>query len=166
LLATLLAASEQRCCENPTMTQHQISFTIEQTMQASPKDIFQAWTVRFDSWFASPGEIRMKPVEGEPYWFEVIHEGNRHPHYGRFLTLESDRVIEQTWVTGPGGTEGAETVLKVDLNAGTEAGTTLRLTHSGFTDEASAKRHAESWPQILAHLDDVLSGQRWQRSVS
>jgi uncharacterized protein YndB with AHSA1/START domain len=139
------------------MSEGEISFTLEQTLRASPRDIYRAWTAAFDTWFAAPGEIRMNPVEGEPYWFEVIHEGNRHPHYGRFLTLESDRAVEQTWVTGKGGTEGAETVLRIDLSA-TGSGTTMRLTHSGFADESSANRHAESWPQILTHLDDVLTG--------
>lgn len=139
------------------MVEGTFSFTHEQTLKASPHDIYQAWTVAFDTWFASPGKIRMNPVEGEPYWFEVIHEGDRHPHYGRFLMLESDRVIEQTWVTGKGGTEGAETVLRIDLRA-TTSGTTLRLSHSGFAAESSANRHAESWPQILTHLDKVLTG--------
>ena len=112
---------------------------------------------RFDAWFASPGAIRMSPVVGEPYWFEVIHEGSRHPHYGRFLVLERDRVIEQTWVTGRDGTEGAETVVRVELDP-TGRGTILRLMHSGFANEESAHRHAGAWPQILTHLDEVLAG--------
>ncbi|HEY5273785.1 MAG TPA: SRPBCC domain-containing protein [Acidimicrobiales bacterium] len=37
-------------------------------------------------------------------------------------------------------------------------GTRIRLTHSGFYDEATSDRHAEAWPQILDHLDEVLSG--------
>ena len=139
------------------MTDDPISFMIEQTMNASPPEIFHAWTEAFDAWFASPGAIRMSPAVGEPYWFEVIHEGSRHPHYGRFLVLERDRVIEQTWVTGRDGTEGAETVVRVELDP-TGRGTILRLMHSGFANEESAHRHAGAWPQILTHLDEVLTG--------
>ena len=139
------------------MTDDPISFMIEQTMSASTSEIFHAWTEAFDTWFASPGAIRMNPAVGEPYWFEVIHEGKRHPHYGRFLALERDRVIEQTWVTGRDGTEGAETTVRVELNP-TGRGTILRLMHSGFANEESAHRHAGAWPQILTHLDEVLTG--------
>jgi uncharacterized protein YndB with AHSA1/START domain len=133
-----------------------ISFAVERTMVASPLAIFKAWTEAFDTWFASPGAIKMNPAVGEPYWFEVVHEGNAHPHYGRFLALEPGRLIEQTWVTGRNGTDGAETVLKIEL-AASDPGTQLRLTHSGFFTAASAKNHADSWPRILAHLDETLT---------
>jgi len=136
-----------------------ISFTVEHSMNASPADVFVAWTEAFDTWFASSGAIRMTPSEGEPYWFDVVHEGIRHPHYGRFLALDRGRLIEQTWVTGEGGTEGAEAVVRIEL-APTDSGTILRLAHSGFGSEEAARRHADSWPQILAHLDEVFTDPR------
>ncbi len=119
--------------------------------------VYRAWTETFDSWFATPGAIRMDSRVGEPYWFEVVHEGTAHPHYGRFLALEPGVLIEQTWVTGSGGTEGAETVVRVELTK-TEPGTHLLLTHRGFFDDTSMQRHADSWPAILARLDDTLTG--------
>jgi uncharacterized protein YndB with AHSA1/START domain len=132
-------------------------FTIERAMTSSAEDLYRAWTERFGTWFADQGSVRMRAEVGEPYWFEVSHAGAHHPHYGRFLALVRDRLIEQTWVTGKNGTEGAETVVQVELSP-TESGTELRLTHSGFFDAASARQHAESWPQILAHLDETLAG--------
>ena len=84
-------------------------------MSAPPMAVYRAWTETFDRWFATPGAIRMDPRVGEPYWFEVVHEGVHHPHYGRFVALEPGVLIEQTWVTGRGGTEGAETVVRVEL---------------------------------------------------
>ena len=101
----------------------------------------------------------MEPVVGEPYWFETVHAGERHPHYGRFLTVEPDQLIEQTWVTGRNGTEGAETVVRIELLPH-QSGTHLRLTHSGFVDEQSAKNHRDSWPGILSHLDETLTRSR------
>jgi uncharacterized protein YndB with AHSA1/START domain len=133
------------------------SCTVERTMSAEPMAIYRAWTEAFDHWFATPGAIRMVPVVGEPYWFEVVHEGVHHPHYGRFLALVPGVLIEQTWVTGRGGTDGAETVVRVEL---TEAapGTHLRLNHRGFLDAGSMRQHADSWPAILDHLDETLTG--------
>jgi uncharacterized protein YndB with AHSA1/START domain len=131
------------------------SFAIERSMAASAEEIFDAWTMHFDTWFASSGEIFMKAIVGNPYWFAVVHEGERYAHYGRFLRLEAERLIEQTWVTGRNGTEGAETVVLVELTA-LDNGSNLRLTHSGFYDETSASRHRDSWPQILEHLDATL----------
>ncbi len=126
-------------------------------MSAGPMAIYRAWTEDFDSWFATPGAISMVPRVGEPYWFDVVHEGVHHPHYGRFVALDPGVLIELTWMTGRGGTEGAETVVRVELTEA-EPGTQLRLTHRGFLDVRAMRRHADSWPAILAHLDDALTG--------
>jgi uncharacterized protein YndB with AHSA1/START domain len=133
---------------------HQL--TVDRVMAASPAAIYRAWTEQFDTWFAQPGVIRMRAGEDEPFFFEVSHEGARHPHYGRFLTLTQDRRVEMTWLTGEAGTKGAETVVSVELTPD-GPGTRLRLTHAGFADEASAKQHEAAWPEILAHLDDRLT---------
>ena len=131
------------------------SFVVECAMVTSAQEAFDAWTMHFDSWFAAPGEVAMNAVPGESYWFSVVHEGQRYAHYGKFLRVEEGRLIEQTWVTGRNGTDGAETVVRVDLTP-TEGGAILRLEHGGFYDEASAQRHRDSWPMILEHLDATL----------
>ena len=94
---------------------------------------------------------------GQPYWFEVVHDGVHHPHYGRFVALEPGRLIEQTWVTGRHGTEGAETVVRLEL-APAGSGTRLTLTQTGFFDARSADQHRTAWPGILGHLDQTLAG--------
>ena len=125
-------------------------------MGASADALYRAWTEAFDTWFASPGALSMDPQVGRPYWFEVVHEGQHHPHYGRFLALEPGRLIEQTWVSGAGGTGGAETMVRIELSP-LGAGTRVVLTHDGFADAESARRHGDSWPAILAHLDETLA---------
>ena len=139
----------------PDLSDRPHKLAIERELAASPAAIYRAWTEEFDSWFASPGEIRMRAEPDVPFYFETEHEGARHAHYGRFLTLEQDRLVELTWITGRPGTAGAETVVTVQL-VPADAGTHLRLTHAGFYDEAGVKQH-EMWATIMAGLDQRLT---------
>ena len=128
---------------------------VERMMAAPPHVLFDAWTSeRFDRWFAAPGTVLMKPVVNAPYFFEARFDGQRHPHYGRFLRLVLYELIEMTWITAL-GTKGVETVVTVELTPrGT--GTHLQLTHTGFVDEESAKGHEAAWPSGLELLDKAF----------
>lgn len=70
-------------------------------------------------------------------------------------------------MNGRFGTEGAETVITVELSpAVSGADTHLWLTHTGFFDDEAAQRHQDAWPHVLAHLDDVLTGTSARRPAS
>lgn len=139
----------------PDLSLRPFRLSVERTMIFPPNVLYRAWTEQFDLWFAEPGSVLMKGEVNTVFYFETAFEGNRHPHYGRFLRLVPDQLVELTWLTGADGTKGAETVVTVELKK-VEGGTVLRLNHAGFSDEESRDRHEQAWPLVLAQLEDRL----------
>lgn len=103
-------------------------------MDASPEAVFRAWMKQFERWFAERGSVLMKgevnAIFSTIYKFETRSEAQRHPHYGRVLRLERNRLVEMPWVTGAQGPNGAETVVTDDLTPHGR-GAHLRLTNGG-----------------------------------
>ncbi|ESU31766.1 hypothetical protein G3A_14705 [Bacillus sp. 17376] len=145
----------------PDLSARPLGFKVERLMESPADALYQAWTENFDTWFAAPGTLIMKAEVNSVFFFETVFKTEedlveqRHPHYGRFLRLIPDRLIEFTWLTGAGGTEGAETLVTIELEP-VENGTQLSLTHKGFPNDQSKSRHDSAWGMILEHLDQKM----------
>lgn len=135
------------------------SMTIERQMKADAASIYQAFSENWDLWFAQPGECMMKPQIDSPYFFKTKTEWGGHPHHGRFVELEPNKLVVMTWVTGKGGTDGAETVIRVELTPNKE-GTMMRFTHSGFETQESCQGHIDNWPEAFDGLEEALANQK------
>jgi uncharacterized protein YndB with AHSA1/START domain len=133
----------------PDLSSRPFELVVECTIAAPPAAVFDAWTGGFDRWFAEPGAMVLTPEVNAPYFFQTVHEGHRHPHYGRFLRVERDHLLELTWLN-EAGTRGHETVLTVRLSPDGD-GTALHLRHRGFPDEEMRDGHHRAWCELLAH---------------
>jgi uncharacterized glyoxalase superfamily protein PhnB/uncharacterized protein YndB with AHSA1/START domain len=137
------------------------SLTVSRTVPLSPAVLYRAWTTGLASWFAEPDSFRLTPAVGAPFFFEVgqrFADGTpmqRHPHHGRVLTLVPDQLVQLSWVTGPGGTGGAETIVSVRFDRLGDL-THVTLTQTHFATEAARDQHAKAWPVVLAGMEERL----------
>jgi len=135
----------------PQLSTQTPEIRLERVIALTIENLFKAWTTQLDLWFASPGSLLSKAEPNTAFYFETQHDGKRMPHYGRFLRIECPNLVEFTWVTGEGGTAGAETLVTITLQAD-DSGVLFGLTHAGFSDHASMQKHLEAWPHIIDQM--------------
>lgn len=145
----------------PDLSSRPFNLYVERYIQLSPVILYKAWTKQFDAWFAAPDSVLMQGEVDTVFFFETEHKfedqevAERYPHYGRFLRLKADKLVELTWITGERGTRGAETVVTVEL-CPQNGGTQLKLSHAGFPDAESRDQHEKAWPTVLEQLEKKM----------
>ncbi len=98
------------------------------------------------AWLADGKNISIDPRENGLFYIEMPWQERIYPHYGRYLRVESPRLLEFTWVSE--GSLGKESVVLIELTA-RGAQTELTLTHDGLPDEEQAKSHHGGWSNFL-----------------
>ncbi len=126
----------------------------KRVMALFPAQLYQGWTALFGVWFTNPGELYMVPKEGVPFYFGHTFEGRQHPHYGRFVRLVPEKLVQLTWMNEE-GTAGAETLVTVEFVPAV-GGTAVTLTHTGFPTEQLRQRHQEAWPHVLEQQEKKM----------
>ena len=53
----------------PDLSERPYAMEVSRLMRAKASDLYEAWTSRFDRWFAQAGELIMQPREGTPFFF-------------------------------------------------------------------------------------------------
>lgn len=125
--------------------------SMPKTYDASPERVFRAWTdpASVKIWFAEGGDTVMDPRPDGLFYLGMLHGGVPRPHYGRYLRVESPRLLEFTWVSEH--TRGKESVVTIEFIARGKQ-TELCLTHEGLPDEEMAMAHTKGWTYFLDTL--------------
>jgi uncharacterized protein YndB with AHSA1/START domain len=125
--------------------------SIPKSYDASPERVFAAWTepASAKAWLAEGGDIVMDPRPDGLFYFGMLHGGTPRPHYGRYLRVETPRLLEFTWVSEH--THGKESVVTIEFTP-RGSGTDVRLTHEGLPDEKMAMAHTQGWTYFLDEL--------------
>lgn len=131
------------------------SCTVPRTIKASPERVFLAWTDpdRARPWLANGGDLVLQPHRGGLFFLDMVYGDHTYPHYGRYLQVEPNRLLEFTWVSQ--GTLGKESIVRVDFEAVAD-GTKVTLTHRGLPDEKNRSDHEAGWTEILQWLEERI----------
>ncbi len=131
------------------------SCTVPRTIKASPDQVFLAWTDpgRARPWLSNGGDLVLQPHDRGLFFLDMVYGDHTYPHYGRYLQVEANRLLEFTWVSQ--GTLGKESIVRVDFEAVPD-GTRVTLTHRGLPDEKIRSEHEAGWTEILQWLEDRI----------
>jgi uncharacterized protein YndB with AHSA1/START domain len=142
------------------MTEAPSALRVERTFDAPAQAVFDAWTspeVMRRWWHAGPdwetpvAEVDLRVGGG----FRITMsrpDGQTHTGTGEYTVVDPPHRLAFTWTwEGEESTLGAHTLVEVEFHERGGA-TTVVLSHSGLSDEESARSHTEGWEDVLDNL--------------
>jgi uncharacterized protein YndB with AHSA1/START domain len=135
------------------------SLTIKRVLDATPEQVFKAWTdpSQMKKWL-SPENLTVRDAVSEnkvggKYEVAMYDETKDQVHkaVGEFKTYEPNKSFSVTWNWE--GLEAPETLLSIELTPRGESETEITLTHSGFPVQAAADEHKKGWESTLNNFE-------------
>jgi uncharacterized protein YndB with AHSA1/START domain len=133
-----------------------IDLTLTRTIPASPAEAFDGWldaTCPGTVWNVAVELILEPKVDALYYWLS-LHDGERKPHYGRFIVVDRPRKLQYTWMSPH--TRGLESLVTVTF-ARKGGDTLLTLRHENLPDEEHGRGHEPGWGQLLTRFAERFS---------
>jgi uncharacterized protein YndB with AHSA1/START domain len=139
---------------NPTV-RGPFECAVPRVIRARADRLFRAWTdpEKARPWLTNGGDLILQPHVGGLFFLDMVYNGHTYPHYGRYLQVVTDTLLEFTWMSQ--GTLGKESLVRVAFEPQGES-TKLTITHSGLPDEKNRADHEGGWTEILGWLEERL----------
>ncbi len=130
---------------------------LTRTLPAPPQDVWDAWT-QAKPWAAwmCPNPIQSAKAELDlrvgGRWRLVMYGSSFEiDHTGEYVEVDPPRRLAFTWCTS--ATDGATTLVPIELDAEGQGATNLSLTHERLPHARALKDHRRGWEGCLALLD-------------
>lgn len=136
---------------------------LERTLNASPKEVFDAWTKAdlLEKWFAPTDDFSVKVTdlevrEGGHYRVEMIEKGGEvHPVHGQYRTIEPPHRLVMTW--GWEAEDLPDSLVTIELAETDDGRTLLTLTHEKFPTAEIQEQSLAGWQGCVARLERVFA---------
>jgi uncharacterized protein YndB with AHSA1/START domain len=145
----------------------EITLVTKRTFDASPDELFAAWTdpKQVAVWYGPEGfkktDIHTFDVrEGGSYSLTMnAPDGSQHKLRGVFKKVEKPHKLVLTWQWEEGGKNnmtGEETLVTVEFKPVGDS-TEMTFTHSGFINEKAKQSHNMGWTGSFNKLEKLLA---------
>ena len=137
------------------------SLTIKRRLNATPAEIFEAWTdpTLLMQWFGPENvvtqEVSVDARVGGGFRVVMLEDtGERHEVSGTYYEVVANErlAFSWSWVTTPERVSQVTVTFKPD-----GAGTILTLLHEQLFDEQAVKGHTHGWTGSLAKLEALFA---------
>ena len=149
-LYPLMSAKEEEGQQNQEITEIKKTIIID----ATPEVVFKAITDPNELWF--PDQAILEPKIGGKMKFSFFKTDSQYRQMdffpeGTISEFDPNKKISYTWQQ-PNIPDFPKTIVTWELEKIDNDKTTLRLLHTGFKPDETAKKHNEGWSHFLSEL--------------
>lgn len=132
-------------------------FDVERWLPVPPEQVFRAWTdpEEMRGWFAPDPSMSVEADVDLRVGGRYRLRMGTHIVSGTYVAVERPRRLVFSW-RWEGDEDVGEMLVTVEMEAGTDGGTALRLRHERLPDEDQRDNHAQGWHACLARLEEHL----------